>query len=77
VAAGAAALAGWGTVVAIGQAFGATPAVAGSLVQGMLGGAAVAVVYAAVAFGLDSRDVRPLAETLVRRVRRRRGVEAS
>ena len=77
VAAGAAALAGWGTVVAIGQAFGATPAVAGSLVQGMLGGAAVAVVYAAVAFGLDSRDVRPLAETLVRRVRRRRGAEAS
>jgi len=75
VAAGVAALAGWGTVTAIGHAFAATPAVAGSLIQGMLGGVVVALVYVSVAYVLDSPDMRPLARTLVRRVRRARRKE--
>jgi putative peptidoglycan lipid II flippase len=70
VAAGVAALAGWATVAGIGRLAGATPTVAGSLAQGMLGGIVVAVVFVAVAFPLDRRDMGPLAATLRRRVRR-------
>jgi putative peptidoglycan lipid II flippase len=77
VAAGIAALAGWGTVVAIGHASGPTPGIAGSLVQGMLGAVVVAVAYVAVAYVLDRPDMRPLAETLARRVRRRRREETT
>jgi len=75
VAAGVAALAGWGIVLAIGHAFGPTPGVAGSLVQGMLGGVVVAVAYVAVACLLDRPDMRPLARMLARRVRRPRREE--
>jgi len=70
LAAAAAALAGWATVVGIGDLFGATPTVAGSIVQGMLGGAVVAAVFVAVAYPLDRRDMRPLAATLTRRLHR-------
>jgi putative peptidoglycan lipid II flippase len=70
VAAGVAALAGWATVAGIGHLLGPTPTVAGSLGQGMLGGIVVAVVFAAVAYPLDRRDMAPLATMLVRRVRR-------
>ena len=49
-----------------------TPTGAGSLVQGMLGGVVVAAVFVAVAYPLDRRDLRPLAATLARRIRRRR-----
>jgi putative peptidoglycan lipid II flippase len=71
VAAVVAALAGWGVVTGIGHVSGATPTAVGSLTQGMLGGIAVAVAYVAVAYALDRRDLRPLAETLARRVRHR------
>ena len=71
VAAGLAALAGWGTTAATGHLTGATPGVGGSLVQGMLGGIVLAVVYLAVAYALDSSGLRPMAETLTRRLRRR------
>ena len=77
VAAGTAALSGWGTVLAIGHAFGATPGVAASLVQGMLGGVVVAVAYVAVAYLLDRPDMRPLAQTLARRLRRPRREEST
>ena len=71
VAAGLAALAGWGTTAVTGHLTGATPGVGGSLVQGMLGGIVLAVVYLAVAYALDSSGLRPMAETLTRRLRRR------
>jgi putative peptidoglycan lipid II flippase len=64
VAAVVAALAGWGVVTVL--ASGSAPTVAGSLVQGMLGGIAVGAVYVATAYLLDRPDVRPLG----RRVRR-------
>jgi putative peptidoglycan lipid II flippase len=71
VAAVVAALAGWAAVAGLGLLTGATPGAAGSLLQGMLGGVVVAVAFAAVAYLLDRRDVRPLAAKLARRVRRR------
>jgi putative peptidoglycan lipid II flippase len=71
VAACVATLAGWGTTVGIGHLAGATPSAVGSLAQGMLGGVVVAVAYVAVALALDRPDMRPLAGTLARRVRRR------
>jgi putative peptidoglycan lipid II flippase len=73
VAAVAAALAGWAVVAGVGHAFGPAPTTAGSLVQGMLGAVVVTVVFVAVAYLLDRHDVRPLAATLARRVRRRAG----
>ena len=72
VAAGAAAPAGWGVVAGIGHLVGAAPSVGGSLVQGMLGGSTVLVVFLAVAWLLDRRDVAPLAATVARRLTRRR-----
>ncbi len=70
LAAAGAALAGWGTVAGTGRLFGSTPTVLGSIVQGMLGGAVVLAVFAVAAYALDRRDMRPLAATLARRVRR-------
>jgi putative peptidoglycan lipid II flippase len=70
VSAGVAALAGWAAVTGIGHVLGPTPTVFGSLLQGMLGAIVVAVVFAAVAYPLDRRDMAPLAATLLRRIRR-------
>ena len=72
VAAGTAALAGWGVVAGIGHLVGVTPTVGGSLLQGVLGGLAVLVVFLGVAWLLDRRDVAPLAATVARRLARRR-----
>ena len=77
MAAGVAALAGWGVVVAVGRAYGSTPGITGSLVQGMLGGVVVALAYLAVAYVLDRPDLRPLIETVLGRLRRRRGEETT
>ncbi len=63
-------LAGWGVVAVLGSAVWPTPGVLGSLVEGMLGGTAVVVVFGAVAFALDRRDLGPLAATVRRRLRR-------
>lgn len=63
VAAGTAALAGYAVVTGIGHVTG----VVGALLQGMLGGLTVLVVYGAVTFALDRRDV----SVLVARLRRR------
>lgn len=49
-----------------------TPTGAASVLQGMLGGVMVVVVFAAVAYPLDRRDVRPLLAVLGRRWSRRR-----
>ena len=70
LAAVAAGLAGWGAVAGLQPAFRPTPGVLGSLAEGMLGGAAVTVVFAAVAGALDRRDIGPLAAALGRRLRR-------
>jgi len=61
VAAGLAALAGWGVVAGVGQLVGDRPSVGGSLVQGVLGGIAVLVVFGAVAYPLARQDLRRLA----------------
>ncbi|GGQ86912.1 murein biosynthesis integral membrane protein MurJ [Couchioplanes azureus] len=60
VAAVAAGLAGWGAAEGVRQATGGTPGVWGSILQGMLGGVVVAVVFAAVVYPLDRRDLRSL-----------------
>jgi putative peptidoglycan lipid II flippase len=70
LAAGLAGLAGWGVVHGLGSALWPTPGVLGSLVEGVLGGITVVVVFGAVAFLLDRRDLSPLAATLTRRLRR-------
>jgi putative peptidoglycan lipid II flippase len=67
VAAGTAALAGFGVVTGIGHLVGTHPTVGGSLAQGMLGGLTVLAVYGAVAYALDRRDVQGLAGRLRRR----------
>jgi putative peptidoglycan lipid II flippase len=69
IASAAAGLAGWAVVVALEPASGHTPGVLGSLVEGMLGGVTVAVVFLAVAFVLDRRDLGPLVGTLWKRLR--------
>jgi putative peptidoglycan lipid II flippase len=56
VAAGFAALAGWGVVAALGT----TPTVWGGVLECMLGGAVLAVVFAVIAFALDRDGVRRL-----------------
>jgi putative peptidoglycan lipid II flippase len=71
VAAGLAALAGWGTARACGHLLGSTPGAWGSLVQGMLGGVVLTLTYLAVAWALDRPDLRPLADTVTRRLHRR------
>jgi putative peptidoglycan lipid II flippase len=70
VAAGTAALAGWGVVAGIGHLVGAAPTVGGSLVQGVLGGLAVLVVFLGVAYPLDRRDLAPIGRRLSRRANR-------
>ncbi|MEV4754575.1 lipid II flippase MurJ [Micromonospora sp. NPDC049559] len=50
-----------------------TPTRAGTLVQGMLSGVAVAAVFVAVAYPLDPHDVRPLVAGVRTRVRRLAG----
>jgi putative peptidoglycan lipid II flippase len=69
VAAGTAALAGWGVVSGIGHLVGSGPSAGISLVQGVLGGAAVLAVFLGVACSLDRRDMA----TIARRLRRRGG----
>ncbi|MET0423270.1 MAG: lipid II flippase MurJ [Actinoplanes sp.] len=65
VAAAAAALAGWGIVLALGG--GGDPTALRSLAQGILGGLVVAVVFLALAWVLDRRDLAPLTRRLRRR----------
>ncbi|MEU8243304.1 lipid II flippase MurJ [Actinoplanes missouriensis] len=60
----AAGVAGWGVVTGLERAFWPTPGVPAALAEGMLGGAAVAGVFVAVAFLLDRRDLGPLAGKL-------------
>jgi putative peptidoglycan lipid II flippase len=75
VAAVAAGAAGWGTAEGLRHAFAGTPAGWASLLQGMLGGVVVALVFLAVVYPLDRHDVRPLTTKVVRLtklVRRRR-----
>jgi putative peptidoglycan lipid II flippase len=67
LAAGCAAAAGWGLVAALEAAMWPTPGVAARLTEGMLGGVAVVVVFGAVAFVLDRRDLKPLVAVLRRR----------
>ncbi|WIM94584.1 lipid II flippase MurJ [Actinoplanes oblitus] len=67
VAAGLAGLAGWGVVRGLD---GLRSGVLGSLLAGVLGGITVLVVFLAVAFVLDRRDLRPVAGMLRRRLRR-------
>ncbi|MEV4350564.1 virulence factor MviN, partial [Actinoplanes sp. NPDC049596] len=59
-------------VAGIGHLFGPTPTVAGSVVQGMLGGLAVLGVFFAVAYPAARRDLAPLTAPLTRRLRRGR-----
>ena len=73
VAAGTAALAGWGVVSGIGHAAGSGPSVGASLVQGVLGGVAVLAVFLAVAYALDRRDVAAITGRLRRRGGKRSG----
>ncbi|MFJ8582669.1 murein biosynthesis integral membrane protein MurJ [Micromonospora sp. NPDC093277] len=49
-----------------------TPTVPTALVEGMLSGAVVAVLFFALAWLTDARDVRPLLAAVTRRLRRRR-----
>ncbi len=75
VAAAVAGAAGWAAVIGAGNMLVGTPTAVLSVVQGMLGGVVVALVFAAVAYPLDRHDVRPLAATLAgagRRPGRRR-----
>lgn len=69
VAAVAAAGAGYGAQRSFGPA--ATLDVPVVVGQGMLGGVVVVVVFAAVAYAADARDVRPALATFMRRVGRR------
>ncbi|HEX8928088.1 MAG TPA: lipid II flippase MurJ [Actinomycetota bacterium] len=66
VAAGTSALAGWAVVAGLGRLAWPQPTVAGSLVQAVLGGLTVLVVFLAVAYPLDRRDMSPLARRLRR-----------
>jgi putative peptidoglycan lipid II flippase len=71
LAAGLAALAG--ALVAGWSSPGGDPPAAGAVAgSGMLAGVVVAVVFGAVAWALDRRDVRPMVAAVVRRLHRRR-----
>ncbi|WP_127508118.1 murein biosynthesis integral membrane protein MurJ [Actinoplanes solisilvae] len=61
LAGGLAALAGWGVVMGLN---GPTPQVLPSIVQGILGGLAVLVVFGGVAYPAARRDLAPLARRL-------------
>jgi len=69
VAAVVSGVAGWATVEGLGSALGGTPGAGVSLLQGMLGGIVVAVVFLAVVYPLDRRDLGPLVSKLTRRGR--------
>jgi putative peptidoglycan lipid II flippase len=71
-AAALAAAAGWAAVHGAGRLLDGTPAAVAAVVQGMLGGVVVAVVFAAVAYPLGRRDVQPLVTALTRKLRRNR-----
>ncbi|MCO8271493.1 MATE family efflux transporter [Actinoplanes sp. TRM 88003] len=62
-----AAPAGWGAVAGLGELLGDTPQAVLSIVQGILGGLAVLVVFVGVAYPLARRDLAPLARRLRRR----------
>jgi putative peptidoglycan lipid II flippase len=49
------------------------PGVSGTAAQGMLSGVAVVAVFAGVALLADRRDVRPMLDSLARRLTRRKG----
>ena len=66
-----AAAAGYGTVILAGRILGAVPAQLGATVQGMLGAVVVLVVYAAIAWLADRRDLEPTAAAFRRRLGRR------
>ncbi len=51
---------------------GGTPTTFEALAQGMLSGVVVGVLFLAVAWLTDARDLRPLLAAVARRVRRRR-----
>ncbi|WP_229831450.1 murein biosynthesis integral membrane protein MurJ [Actinoplanes ianthinogenes] len=70
LAAAVAAAAGWGLVAGLEAGVWAAPGVLGSLVEGVLGGIVVLLVFVAAAFVLDRRDLSSLAGPLVRRLRR-------
>jgi putative peptidoglycan lipid II flippase len=59
-------------VTGIGNLLDGTPDGVGAVLQGMLGGVVVALVFAAVAYPLDRHDVRPLALSLAGTIVRRR-----
>lgn len=67
LAAGLAALAGWGVAAGLGNLLGPTPQVVGSIVQGILGGLAVLAVFVGVVYPLARHDLAPLARRLRRR----------
>ncbi|GIF00949.1 membrane protein [Paractinoplanes rishiriensis] len=67
VAAGTAAAAGWGVVAGIGHLVGAAPTLGGSVVQGVLGGVVVLVVFLAVTYPLNRRDLAPMVRRLGRK----------
>lgn len=69
VAAVVAGFAGWATTEGVRHAASGTPAAGVSILQGMLGGVAVAVVFAAVVYPLDRRDLRSLVSRFTRRHR--------
>jgi putative peptidoglycan lipid II flippase len=69
VAAGTAALAGWGVVAGIGHLAAASPSLGSSLVQGVLGGVVVLIVFGVVAYPMARHDLTPV----TRRLRALRG----
>ncbi|WP_203843347.1 lipid II flippase MurJ [Winogradskya humida] len=64
----AAGAAGWAASQGLGRALGGTPAAGASLLQGMLGAVVVAVVFVAVVYPLDRRDLGPPVQRITRRV---------
>ncbi|MFI5837795.1 murein biosynthesis integral membrane protein MurJ [Micromonospora sp. NPDC051300] len=72
LAATVAAAGGAATARALDGATGGTPTTFQALAQGMLSGVVVAVLFLAVAWLTDARDLRPLLAAVTRRLRRRR-----
>ncbi|HEY2947312.1 MAG TPA: lipid II flippase MurJ [Micromonosporaceae bacterium] len=78
-AAAAAGLAGWAVSRWFDAALGGTPNDVAAVIQGMLCGVVVVVVFLGVAYPLDRRDVRPMVAAVAGRLRRvtgRRRVDA-
>ncbi|MEV0006001.1 lipid II flippase MurJ [Micromonospora sp. NPDC050980] len=74
LAAVVAAAGGAATARGLALAMGGTPTTFGALGQGMLSGVVVGVLFLAVAWLTDARDLRPLLAAVTRRLRRRRPV---